>query len=133
MEDAQHFRQDLFELHLKKLVDSSEGIDAAFLVNAEGFTMASAGADYGENETAAMSALAGGALKRARRFVGFADADEVIFTDPARRFVVCKQFEHKGDTTGRYLLVVICSEASYDPVAIASTAAKINDALEIFY
>ncbi|UCE27832.1 MAG: roadblock/LC7 domain-containing protein [Candidatus Coatesbacteria bacterium] len=133
MDEPRHFRQDLFEIHLKKLVGSSDGVEAAFLVNAEGFTMASAGTAFGEDETAALSALAGDALKRARKSFGFGGADEVIFTNPGRRYIVCKEFEHAGETTGCYLLVVVTSEASYDAVAITAAVANINDALEDFY
>jgi len=133
MDEPRHFRQDLFEIHLKKLVESSDGIEAAFLVNAEGFTMASAGTAYGEEETAALSTLAGDALRRARESFGFGGADEVIFTNPGRRYIVCKQFEYAGETTGRYLLVVICSERSYDAGAITAAVANIKDALKDFY
>jgi len=133
MDEPRHFRQDLFEVHLKKLVENSDGIEAAFFVNAEGFTMASAGAAYGEEETAALSALAGDALRRARRSFGFEDADEVIFTSLGRRYIVCKEFKYVGETTGRYLLVVVCSEEAYDAGLITATVADINDALEDFY
>lgn len=133
MDEPRHFRQDLFEIHLKKLVENSDGFEAAFLVNAEGFMMASAGTAYGEEETAALSALAGDALRRARGSCGFDGADEVIFTSPGRRYIVCKQFEHAGETTGHYLLVVVCSEGSYDAGAITAAVANINDELEDFY
>jgi predicted regulator of Ras-like GTPase activity (Roadblock/LC7/MglB family) len=133
MDEPRHFRQDLFEIHLRKFVESSDGVKAAFLVNADGFAMASAGTAYGEEEIAALSALAGDALRRARRSFGFGGADEVIFTNPDRHYIVCKQFEHKGETTGRYLLVVVCSEGAYDTSAITGAVANINDALEDFY
>jgi predicted regulator of Ras-like GTPase activity (Roadblock/LC7/MglB family) len=133
MGPSKYFRQDLFGLHLKKLVEDSEGIEAAFLVNAEGFAMASAGKSYGEDKIAALSTVAGDALKRARVSFGLTDADEVIFTGPDRQYIVCKHFEHKGETMGSYLLVVVCSEASYDASVVNSAVVKINEALGDFY
>jgi predicted regulator of Ras-like GTPase activity (Roadblock/LC7/MglB family) len=133
METKGYFRQDLFALHLSKLVEDSKGVEAAFLVNAEGFAMASAGKAFSVNEIAALSTLAGNALKRARSHSGLNDADEVIIINPERRYIVCKEFEHKGETTGSYLLVIVCSETSYDAAALNSTVVKINDALGDFY
>jgi predicted regulator of Ras-like GTPase activity (Roadblock/LC7/MglB family) len=133
MDTTGYFRQDLFALHLSKLVEDSKGVEAAFLVNAEGFPMASAGKALSVNEIAALSTLASSALKRARSHTELNDADEVIITNPERRYIVCKEFEHRGETAGSYLLVIVCSEASYDAAAFDSVVEKINDALGDFY
>jgi hypothetical protein len=131
MGDKNFYRQDLFKMYLDEFAKLTPGVKAAALVTTEGFALATAGDTSDIENLDALSSLAVEVIKRAKVNLGI-EADEIVIGAPDGDRVVCRYFEHVGETSGGYTLVIRCSR-EHDRIRVDALVANLREALQVFY
>ena len=131
MEDNNYYRQDLFNHILEEFLKYSPGVNAAALVAADGFALATAGDVKDIENLDALSAIALNVIERVRANSAF-EANEVILTDGNKKRVICRYFPHNGAISGDYILVLHCLHL-YTDDRVDLLIGKLKKALMDFY